>query len=155
MENDEMNNMAQLVIAAVANFVIAAIQIVFPVTGPRGHIYFGTDAFLALESKSAVFPDLISWVLAIIFFIFGLYCLSGAELFRPLPYSSAVVWMIGGAYTLRGLVFFPLIFDLYPATEHFTSLFTSSILSLVIGILILRGMKSRKVSAHAESNSQP
>ena len=136
--------MFDLVFAGIVNFGIAVLQIIIPVTGPRGYIYFGTTEFLGMESKSHIFPDLTSWVLVVIFVVFGLYCLSSAQLIRPLPFSTPIVWLIGGIYTLRGMVFFLLLFGLYPDTEYFIQLFASSIIALVIGIFILRGMKSRE-----------
>ena len=69
---------------------------------------------------------------------------TSAQLIRPLPFSTPIVWLIGGIYTLRGMVFFLLLFGLYPDTEYFIQLFASSIIALVIGIFILRGMKSRE-----------
>ena len=144
MPKDETKSMFHLAFAGMVNFGIAVFQIVIPATGPRGYIYFGTNEFLAMESKSYIFPDLTSWVLVVIFGVFGLYCLSSAELIRPLPFSTPIVWLIGGIYTLRGMAFFLLLFGLYPDTEYFTQLFVSSIFALLIGVFIVRGMKSRK-----------
>ena len=76
MSKDETKSMFDLVFAGIVNFGIAVLQIIIPVTGPRGYIYFGTTEFLGMESKSHIFPDLTSWVLVVIFVVFGLYCLS-------------------------------------------------------------------------------
>ncbi len=138
---DEMASMFHLTIAALANFVIAFVHIVIPFTGEMGYVYFGTNELVTLESQGSVFPDLATLFFALIFAAFGLYCLSGAEIIRPLPLLNPALWFIGGIYTLRGLVG---LFELFRGAGDSWVQIVFSTVSLTIGFMILIGMKIKK-----------
>ena len=54
-----------------------------------------------LAQKHGALPYLITIIVAIVFFIFGLYGLSAANKFRKLPFLKPVVFLIAGMYLLR------------------------------------------------------
>jgi len=129
-----------LLIAGMANFGIALLHVAIPFMGIRSYIYFGTADLAMLESQGSMIPRLATWFLALVFAAFGLYCLSGAGLIRRLPLSAIALCLIGGIYTLRGLILIPDILRylngiIYPMRQPF---FSAS--ALVIGLCILIGI---------------
>ena len=133
-----------LILAACANFAIALLHAVIPFMGVNGYIYFGTSELALLESQGSPVPEIATWFLALVFAGFGFYCLSGAGTIRRLPLLNLALWIIGGVYTLRGLI---LILDIqrflsgviYPMRQPFFSA-----VALVIGLMVLVGINLKK-----------
>ena len=95
-------------------------------------------------------PYLLTIVVAIIFFIFGLYGLSADNRFRRLPFLKPMIFLIAGVYLLRGIG--ELIFDLEQQKANQFSEITYSLIAIFIGLLFLIGglrkwkLKQMKVS---------
>jgi len=128
-----------LIFAGFANFGISLLHVAIPFFGVGGYIYFGALDLALLESQGSPIPRLATWFLALVFAAFGFYCLSGAGIVRRLPLVMPVVWLIGGIYTLRGLIFFLDILRflngiIYPIRQ---TVFSAS--ALTIGLCILVG----------------
>ena len=82
-------------------------------------------------------PYLLTIIVAIVFFIFGLYGLSAAGKFRKLPLLKLGIFAISGIYLFRGigeLIFNTSQQESAPITETLYSL-----IALVIGLLFLIG----------------
>ena len=80
-------------------------------------------------------PYLLTVVVAMVFFIFGLYGLSADNKFRKLPFLKPVIFIIAGIYMFRGLG--ELIFDCTQGTTLLETIF--SLIALMIGLLFLIG----------------
>ena len=134
--------------AALINFVSAFFHIVVPFNGVTDYIYIGTNKFALLEMQRSPLPEPANLLLALVFAVFGMYCLSGAEMMRPLPWLNPTLWFIGGLYTLRGsvLVFglLGLINEPLPPIHLIVSM-----LALVIGVMILIGMRKKNLERAA------
>ena len=136
---DEMASMWHLVLAALGNFIIAFVHAVIPFNGVNAYIYFGTPDLALLESQGSSIPEIATWLLALVFAGFGLYCLSGAEIIRPLPLLNPALWFIGGIFTLRGLILFLDIDRYLSGVIYPTRQIGFSAVALTIGLLVLIG----------------
>lgn len=128
-----------LILAALFSFGIALLHIVIIGIGPPGYLYFGAAEMAQLSAQGSRVPALVTWGLTAVFTVFGLYALAGAGVLRRLPFVQAGVVLIGGIYTLRGLV---VILDLvrlsrdagYPERQT-----VFSAVSLSVGLMYLAG----------------
>jgi hypothetical protein len=89
-----------------------------------------------LAQKDSALPYLMTIIVAIVFFIFGLYGLSADNKFRKLPFLKPVIFLIAGIYLLRG--FGELIADKIQGTNSISETIYS-LFALIIGLLFLIG----------------
>ncbi len=133
------NARSVLILAALLNFGIALLHIVIIGIGSPAYLYFGAAEMARLSAQGSWVPVLVTWGLTAVFVVFGLYALAGAGVIRGLPFARAGVVIIGGVYTLRGLV---VVLDLvrlsrgvgYPERQT-----VFSAVSLGVGIICLAG----------------
>lgn len=120
------------------NIIIAIAHIIglfwadkmFEVTG------IGKEMTELAQTHSSL-PYLLTFFVAIVFFIFGLYGLSADNKFRPLPLLKPVIFVIAGIYLLRGIG--ELIFDLEKQQANQFLEITYSLIAVFIGLLFLIG----------------
>lgn len=89
-----------------------------------------------LTQKHSALPYLMTIIVAIVFFIFGLYGLSADNKFRKLPFLKPVIFLIAGIYLLRGVG--ELIADKIQETNSISETMYS-LFALTIGLLFLIG----------------
>ncbi|WP_264522955.1 hypothetical protein [Flavobacterium sp. N502536] len=89
-----------------------------------------------LAQKHSTLPYLLTIIVAIVFFIFGLYGLSAANKFRNLPFLKTVIFLIAGIYLLRGAG--ELIADTIQGTNSISETIYS-LVATIIGLLFLIG----------------
>ena len=89
-----------------------------------------------LAQKHSTLPYLLTIIVAIVFFIFGLYGLSAANKFRKLPLLKPVIFLIAGIYLLRGIG--ELIADTIQRTNSIAETIYS-LVAIIIGLLFLIG----------------
>lgn len=95
-----------------------------------------------LAQTHSSLPYLLTILVAIVFFIFGLYGLSADNKFRKLPFIKPVIFLIAGMYLLRGLG--ELIGDTIQGTNSINETIYS-LIALTVGFLFLiGGLKKRK-----------
>lgn len=127
------------------NILIAVAHIVglfwadkmFQVTG------IGKEMTELAQTHSSL-PFLLTIIVAIVFFIFGLYGLSADNKLKNLPYLKPVIFIIAGIYLLRGFgeLFADIIQGISSKTETFYS-----IIAINIGLLFLiGGLQKRKTT---------
>ena len=90
-----------------------------------------------LAQTHSSLPYLLTILVAIAFFIFGLYGLSADNNFRKLPFVKLVIFTISGIYLLRGIG--ELIFDLEKQQANQFLEITYSLIAVFIGLLFLIG----------------
>ncbi len=133
-----------LILSACANFAISLLHFVIPFMGIKGYAYFGTRELVMLESQGSLVPKLATWFLALVFAGFGFYCLSGAGTIIRLPLLSPALWLMGGIYSLRGLLLIPELIGLMRGEAHPFRQLVFSAAALVIGLMIIFGMLWKK-----------
>ncbi|MDO9554226.1 hypothetical protein [Rhodonellum sp.] len=121
------------------NILIAILHIVgifwadkmFEVTG------IADGMALAAQNIHPMYPYFITVVVAIFFFIFGMYGLSADGKIRKLPFLKPVIFLIAGIYLLRGIG--ELIFDMEMQQTNQILETSYSLISVLIGLLFLIG----------------
>ena len=126
-----------LKIGAWFNLIIALLHIVgllwaaamFKVTGIEKEM-------AALAELHSSLPYALTILVAIVFFVFGLYGLSASGSFRRLPGIKFMIWAIAIIYLLRGAG--ELIYDSLQNTNSFTETLYS-VIALIVGGIYLKG----------------
>ncbi|ERM80238.1 hypothetical protein P872_14190 [Rhodonellum psychrophilum GCM71 = DSM 17998] len=121
------------------NILIAILHIVglfwadkmFEVTG------IADGMALAAQNIHPMYPYFITVVVAIFFFIFGIYGLSADGKIRKLPFLKPVIFLIAGIYLLRGIG--ELIFDMEMQQTNQILETSYSLIAVLIGLLFLIG----------------
>jgi len=128
-----------LIVAAFLSFSVALFQAVITFS-PTWSQYFGAPKELV---SNVPLLYVTGFAMTVIFFIFGLYAMSGGGWLRPLPLLRLGLLGIGCVYILRGLLFIPILLMM---TGHMRSSepiprtgLASSLVSLFIGLLYLFG----------------
>jgi len=105
---------------------------------PSWSLYFGAPEALIKNTSSLI---IVSFFIAAILLLFGLYALSGAGYIRPLPWLKQMLLLISGIYLLRGLLVVPeliVVLGIYEITIPVEPRFVLfSIGSLLIGLIYL------------------
>ncbi len=136
-----------LILAALLNFGFALLHIVIIGIGSPAYLYFGAADMAQRSAQGSWVPALVTWGLTAVLLVFGLDALAGAGVIRGLPFVQAGVVVIGGVYTLRGLV---VVLDLvrlsrgagYPERQA-----VFSAVALGVGLLYLAGAFWRSASS--------
>lgn len=89
-----------------------------------------------LSQIHSILPYLLTILVAVVFFIFGLYGLSADGKFKKLPFLKPVIFLISFTYIIRGLG--ELIVDKIQGTSSTTETMYS-LIALIIGLLFLVG----------------
>ena len=137
------NGNSWLKLGAMLSFAIALLHVVIIFLGAPAYRYFraGEEMATMAESGSLV-PAVITFVIVIIFTLFGCYALSAAGVIRRLPFLAPALVIIGAIYTLRGVgAIVQVILLMSGATflELRDGVFSS--VALLIGIIHLVGAK--------------
>ncbi len=128
------------------NILIAVLHVVGLLWAEKMFEVVGIAEGMALAKQDIhpLYPYFITVVVAILFYIIGLYGLSADNRYRKLPLLKPMVFFIGGIYLLRGIG--ELIFDIgwqkaSPLLEN-----TYSLIAIFIGLLYLvGGLKKWKI----------
>jgi len=143
MATDRYSSHDYLFRAAIINFFFTFLLLVVPFKGVMDYIFFGTNKLALLEFHGEPLTEPAAFIMALVFAVFGVYCLSGAELMRRLYLLNPVLWFIGGLYTLRGLILIPDLLGYTSGEINPTLQLFFSTAALVIGLMILIGMKKK------------
>jgi hypothetical protein len=94
-------------IASLINFAIAGLHIYIITRGAPAYRSFGAGERMARASeKGSIVPTLVTFGIALVFFVWGLYALAGARVIPELPWTRAILTVIAAIYVARGLVIF-------------------------------------------------
>lgn len=139
-----MNGSTQLLVAGVLSFIASLIHVATIFGGADWYRFFGAgDGMAKLAESGSPYPMVVTSIIAIILFLWGLYALSGAGLILKLPLLKVALIIITGVYMLRGIAGLVLPFiTSHPAIEQNSLTFwlISSTICLVIGLFHLFGM---------------
>jgi hypothetical protein len=128
------------VIAAVLNFAISGLHIYIITQGAPAYRAFGAGEQMAQAAeKGSSIPGLVTFGIALVFFIWGLYALAGARVIPELPWTRAILTVIAAIYVLRGagVVLVPLF-----GIKLDAFLIITSLVSLTTGLLHAAGLLS-------------
>lgn len=135
-----MSTSLYLIIGSCSSLILAALHIIL-VFKPQGWAYFGAGDLTKLAEQGTKWVIPVTAALALLFAVWGLYGLAGAEVISPLPFLTVTLQVIGIIYLLRGLMLpsdlIKAVMKKYPIRFAF---FSS--VSLITGLLYLVGTGS-------------
>lgn len=134
-----------LIIGGVLSIVTSILHVAIIIGGPAWYRFFGAGEGMAqLAENGSTAPTIITTMIALILALWGLYGFSGAGLMIKLPFLKPILAIISMIYILRGIVGIPMvIFIDHPylneLEEKIVFMIFSSVISLILGYLYLRG----------------
>jgi hypothetical protein len=131
-----------LVLAAIANFLVALFHLVIVFVGAPGYRYFGVRQLAEMQEKGSILPTALTLALTFLFASWATYALSGAGVIRRLPLLKTVLIAIGVVYTLRGIFVIQNIILLATGASWYPMASMFSGIALMIGIAYLGGSAS-------------
>ncbi len=97
-----------LMLAAALSFKIALLHVAIVFIGASAYRYFGAGEAMARNAEQgSLQPAAITFFIASVFALFGLYALSGAGVVLRLPLLKTTLATITAIYLLRGFLVFP------------------------------------------------
>jgi hypothetical protein len=127
-----------LILASLINFAIAGLHIYIITQGAPAYRTFGAGEQMAQAAeKGSSIPALVTFGIAFVFFIWGLYALAGARVIPELPWTRAILITIATIYVLRGagVVLVPMF-----GIKLNSFLIITSLVSLTAGLLHAAGL---------------
>lgn len=128
-----------LVLAGILSFGVSLLHVVSVFVGAAAYRFLGAGEEMAQQAEAGyMYPHLLTLGIALTFFVFGVYALSGAQRFRRLPLLTPVLVGISLIYTLRGIAVVPyaLIAESLSGMD-----WISSAISLAIGLVHVAGCR--------------
>ncbi|MBT3315029.1 MAG: hypothetical protein HN390_10495 [Anaerolineae bacterium] len=131
-----------LVFGGILSMLVVLLHIAIIIGGADWYRFFGAGEEMARMAEAGSWlPGIVTFGIAIVFFIWGLYAFSGAEQIKPLPFLRLGLALISGIYLLRGLAIIPALIFAPKLVDTFV--FWSSLVSLIIGLAYAIGAKER------------
>ena len=143
-----------LLAAGVGSMLVAVLHVVIIFVGPSAYRYFGAGSMAPLAERGSYIPALLTGAFAGVFALWGLYAFSGAKLILHLPFLRPVLFIIGGVYTLRGLLIVIDLYYLFAGKHPAPHMATFSVGSLLIGLCYLLGSRQSGVTTNKTSTLQ-
>ena len=124
--------------AAILTFLVALLHLVIIFSGPDWYRFFGAGERMAkMAEQGHWYPTAITFFIACVLFVWGLYALAGAGLIERLPLVNLALAIITGVFLLRGAA----LLDQFRFIPDLSDSFWiwSSAISLILGIVYLVG----------------
>lgn len=137
-----------LLLACVLSCVAALLHIAIILGGAGWYRFFGAGEEMAsMAERGSWYPAIITFCIALVLFVWALYALSGAGLFRRLPLLKAGLVVISIVYLTRGAAIIPALIFMPGIVDGF--LVWSSLICLVYGVVYAIGTRQvwDKISA--------
>ena len=133
------NNQNYTLITGGALSIIASLlHIAIIIGGAEWYRFFGAGEELASMSENGSwYPGLLTFVISVVLFVWGLYAFSGARLIRKLPFLKIALVLIATIYLFRGIAIIPVYFFQRDIVDEF--LIWSSAICLIYGVLYVVG----------------
>ncbi len=131
-----------LVFGGISSMVVALLHIFIIFGGADWYRFFGAGEEMATMAEAGSWlPGIVTFGIALVFFLWGLYGFSGAGKIKPLPFLKLGLTLISGIYLVRGLGIIPALIFAPELVDAF--MFWSSLISLIIGLTYAIGTKER------------
>jgi hypothetical protein len=138
-----MNN-HYLIIAGILSIMVSLTHLAIIIGGPEWYRFFGAGESMAMMAEQGLIkPILITLLIAVVLFVWGLYAFSAVGLMPRLPFLKFSMVAITSVYLLRGLagllvLFFPEVS--YVKNLGINFLLCSSLICGLIGIIHMIGL---------------
>jgi len=123
-----------LILGGVLSIIASLIHVGIIVGGAEWYRFFGAGEELAtMAEQGSLYPTIITFIIATVLFLWGIYAFSGAGLIRKLPFLNLALILISMIYLLRGIAVVPAYFIQPNIVDSF--LVWSSLVCLIYGAL--------------------
>ncbi len=130
-----------LFIAGLHSMGVSALHLLMIPFGSQAYRFFGAGERMAREADAGLWiPHIITFIIAMVFLLFGMYAWSGTGFIRKLPFLKPVLLAITGIYILRGIALFPEVYFYFIATHPLRFIIFSGA-ALWIGVFYVFGLK--------------
>lgn len=127
-----------LAIAAVFNIIVSVLHVAIILFGASWYRFFGAgEKMVRLSESGSWYPNIVTFCIATILFVWGCYALSGAGLISLLPITKLMLGIITLIYLVRGITPIPILIFLKQRVTPFWC--WSSAICLLFGIIHLVG----------------
>lgn len=129
-----------LIIGGWLSVTASLLHIGIIIGGASWYRFFGAGERMAtMAEQGSWYPAMITFIIAGVLFVWGLYAFSGAGLLPAFPFLKVSLMAIAGIYLLRGLVLFPALVFLPDKVDGFAV--WSSLISLGFGLCYALGLQ--------------
>jgi hypothetical protein len=141
-----------LFVASGGHFAVALLHYVMPFLGSWSYGYFGAPELTTMAEDGSSLPAVATFALAVSFTIFGFMGLSAAGVLHPLGIIRPILWVVGGFYTIRGVLAVLQIGMLVRGDSIHLRDLSFSLVALLIGVIQLLGLwRTRSPKSPASS----
>ena len=128
-----------LLLGGTFSILAALLHIAIIIGGPDWYRFWGAGERMAVMAENGSWlPAILTFIIFLILFLWGLYAFSGAGLIKRLPFLKTALVFISLIYLIRGLSLVILLLS----PSHVTSfLFWTSLVSLIVGVTYSIGTK--------------
>ena len=130
------------VVGALGSFLIAAVHVFIIVLGAPGYLYFGATSLALLAQQGSSAPAFITSDITLVFVVFGLYSLSGAQILPAFLLLRTVLIVVTSLYLVRGLSLIPDLIRLFRGAGYPMRETVFSAISLILGVLHVVGLRT-------------
>jgi hypothetical protein len=128
-----------LISAGLCSLITALLHLVIIVGGSEWYRFFGAgDHIVQLSEQGSLYPGVLTFGIALVFFSWAGYAFSAAGWLRRLPWLKPILIIITLIYLVRGAGLLPLLLIFPEQVDSF--LVVSSIISFIIGSLHFAGI---------------
>ena len=134
-----------MILAGTLSFVASLLHVAIIIGGPQWYRFFGAGEQMAqLAEQGSHYPTIVTFFIASVLFIWGLYAFSAAEIINRLPFVKTVLTVVTAIYTLRGIggLFLAFVPQMQQQQDFsFTFWIVSSVICLIYGIVHFIGLR--------------
>jgi len=129
-----------LVAGGTLSIAASLMHIAIIVGGADWYRYFGAGEEMALMAEQGSWiPSVVTFGIAVVLFVWGLYAFSGAKVLNYLPFLKSVLVLISAIYLIRGFGVIPVFIVMPEQVDAF--LVWSSLVSIIFGLAFAIGTK--------------
>jgi hypothetical protein len=128
-----------LILGGTFSILAALLHIAIIIGGPDWYRFWGAgERMVVMAENGSWLPAILTFIIFLILFLWGLYAFSGAGLIKRLPFLKTALVLISLIYLIRGLSLVILLLS----PSHVTSfLFWTSLVSFIVGVTYSFGTK--------------
>jgi len=131
-KNIDMNNKL-LIVGGLLSMAASGLHVAVIIGGADWYRFFGAGEKLSsMQEQGSWIPALITFAIALVLFVWGLYAFSGAGLIRRLPFLTSILVIISLIYLGRGFVLVPFWFGWTELVDSFA--LWSSLICMIYGL---------------------
>jgi len=133
------NSNPALIVAGVLSLVASGLHVAIIFGGAGWYRFFGAgERFARAAEQGEAWPDIATFGIALVLFVWALYAFSGAGALPALPMLRAALIAITAVYLLRGAVLLPVL--LFSRSQLTPFVVWSSLICLGYGAVHLLGL---------------